>query len=139
MIVLDTNVLSEVMRPRPDQRVVDWLTRTTDETCITTITITEIFAGLHRLAPSRRKTELSAAISLALRPYLGSRAILPFDIDSAYACSLILAERERAGLPISFADAQIAGICRSESADCATRNTNDFAGTGVRLVNPWES
>lgn len=139
MIVLDTNVISEVMRPEPNENVVAWLTQTTEDTCITTITITELFAGHHRLDSNRRKTELTAAISLALRPYLNSHAILPFDVDSAYACSLILSDRERAGRPISFADAQIAAICRSEGADCATRNTYDFAGTGIRLVNPWES
>ena len=132
MIILDTSVLSEVFRPRPDTRVAVWMESLADDVAITTITLAELLAGVHRLPNSRRRETLSTAVSTTVQTYRSSRAILAFDSNAA-----ILAAREHAGLPIRTADAQIAAICRAHGASCATRNTKDFAQTGIELINPW--
>ncbi|MEA4943534.1 MAG: type II toxin-antitoxin system VapC family toxin [Propionicimonas sp.] len=137
MIVLDTNVVSEILKPEPDPRVVAWLKELTDDVSITAITLAELLAGLRRLPDGRRKAELSAGVDRALRPYRDSRAILAFDDDAANHYADVLILREKAGRPISMADAQIAAICRVHHAVCATRNMRDFQHTGVVVVNPW--
>ncbi|GHF18289.1 type II toxin-antitoxin system VapC family toxin [Pseudolysinimonas yzui] len=137
MIVLDTNVISEVFRPRPDAKVVAWLESLSGEVAITAVTLAELLAGVRRLPDGQRRSALAARIDAAIRPYRQSRAVLAFDDDAADHYADILAAREQAGLPISTADALIAAICRSHDAVCATRNTKDFAGTGIELVDPW--
>lgn len=137
MIVLDTNVISEVFRPRPDACVVAWLESLTDDVAITAVTLAELLAGVRRLPQGRRRAGLSERIDAALRPYRDTRAVLAFDDAAAECYADILAAREQAGLPISTADAQIAAICRAGGATCATRNVKDFAETGVELIYPW--
>jgi predicted nucleic acid-binding protein len=137
MIVLDTNVISEVLRQEPDERVLTWLESLDDEVAITAITLAELFAGVRRLPDDRRKAELEAAVSTAVALYRGGHAILPFDETCADAYAEILNERERVGHPIATADAQIAAICRAYGAVCATRNTKDFVHTGIVVVDPW--
>ena len=137
MIVLDTNVISEVFRPQPHAQVVAWLESLTGDVAITAVTLAELLAGVRRLPDGRRRTVLSAGIDAALQPYRETRSVLAFDGDAADHYADVLVAREKAGLPISTADAQIAAICRAHSASCATRNTKDFAGTGVELVDPW--
>ncbi|MFT4233053.1 MAG: type II toxin-antitoxin system VapC family toxin [Leucobacter sp.] len=137
MIVLDTNVISEVFRRQPDERVVAWLDSLEDEVVITAVTLAELFAGVRRLPNGRRRAELERAVVAAVEPYRGGHAVLPFDESCAEAYAEILHERERVGAPISTADAQIAAICRTRDAVCATRNTKDFAHTGISLVDPW--
>lgn len=137
MIVLDTNVISEIFRRQPDARVVSWLESLTDDVAITTITLAELLAGVQRLPGGRRRNELALAIDSALEPYRNTRALLPFDANAAEAYAEVLTSRERAGLPISTADAQIAAICRANGAVCATRNVKDFLETGIDLTNPW--
>lgn len=137
MIVLDTNVISEIFRPRPEPRVIAWLESLTDGVAITTITLAELLAGVRRLPDGRRKAQLQAAIEVAIRPYRDTRSLLAFDEAAAAEYAEVLAVREDAGLPISMADAQIAAICRVHRGLCATRNTNDFAQTGVEFVDPW--
>lgn len=137
MIVLDTNVISELFRPRPESRVVEWLEAVTDDVAITTITLAELLAGVRRLPGGRRKADLEAAIDGAIRPYRDSRSLLAFDEAASAEYAEVLVARERAGLPISMADAQIAAICRVQRAVCATRNTKDFDQVGVKLVDPW--
>lgn len=137
MIVLDTNVLSEVFRPRPDPQVVRWLENLTGDVAVTAVTVGKLLAGVQRLPDGRRKWDLRSGIDTVLRSYRNSRAILPFDAAAAEYYATILSARESAGSPIGTADAQIASICRANSAICATRNTRDFAGTGVELINPW--
>lgn len=137
MIVLDTNVISEVFRSSPDQQVVSWLKTVGGDVAITAVTVAELLASVHRLPDGRRKWELRAGINTALRPYRDTRSILSFDEDAAEAYAEILSSREAAGLPIAMADAQIAAICRTHGAICATRNSKDFARTGVELINPW--
>ncbi|GAB3741681.1 hypothetical protein BKA15_005083 [Microlunatus parietis] len=101
------------------------------------ITVAELLAGLERLPAGRRRTSLTEQVENALEPYLGTRAILAFDTDAARNYARIVAAREKAGRPISMADAQIAAICRSNGAACATRNIGDFEGAGIELIDPW--
>lgn len=137
MIVLDTNVISEVFRPRPDARVVTWLESLADDVAITAVTLAELLAGVRRLPHGRRRSVLGERIDAALQPYRDTRAVLAFDDDAADYYADILVAREHAGLPISTADAQIAAICRAWGATCATRNAKDFAQTGIELIDPW--
>ena len=138
MIVLDTNVISEIFRPTPDWRVIEWLTSLTGDVAITSTTLAELIAGVSRLPDGRRKDQLALLIHEAVDPYRGSRSILPFDEAAADHYADVLVARERAGAPISTADAQIAAICLTHGATCATRNVKDFQYTGVELVDPWK-
>lgn len=137
MIILDTNVISEVFRPSHEPRVVDWLASLTGDVAITAITLAELLAGVRRLPDGRRKDDLMARIDDAIEPYRGSRSVLPFDDLAADRYADVLVARESAGAPISTADAQIAAICLAHGAICATRNVKDFAHTGVELFDPW--
>lgn len=137
MIVLDTNVISEIFRPTPDSRVVAWLESLTGDVAITSVTLAELLAGVRRMPSGQRKSALAETLDVALQPYRDTRSILAFDDEAAAHYAEVLVAREAAGLPISTADAQIAAICRVRRAACATRNTKDFAHTGVELVNPW--
>lgn len=139
MIVLDTNVISEVFRPAPEPRVVEWLASLTADVAITSITLAELLAGVRRLPDGRRKDELARRIDSAVEPYRGSRAVLPFDDRAADRYADVLVTREAVGTPISTADAQIAAICLANDATCATRNVKDFANTGVDVVDPWKA
>lgn len=138
MIVLDTNVISEIFRPSPEPRVVDWLASLAGDVAITSVTLAELLAGVRRLPDGRRKSELTRRIDAALEPYRGSRAVLPFDDVAADRYADVLVARDNAGAPISTADAQIAAICLAHEATCATRNVKDFVCTGVELVDPWK-
>ncbi|MGX6510623.1 PIN domain-containing protein [Rhodococcus sp. SJ-2] len=137
MIVLDTNVISEIFRPEPESVVIAWMEGLTGEVAITAITLAELLAGVRRLPKGRRRSTLAAKIDAALEPYRDTMAILPFDDGAAEHYAAVLIRREQAGLPIHTADAQIAAICLAHGATYATRNTKDFTGTGVELVDPW--
>lgn len=137
MIVLDTNVVSEFFRREPAPQVVAWIESLDGEVSITAVTLAELLAGVRRLPEGRRKDELTNAVRAAVEPYRDGQAVLPFDEDCAEAYGEILYERERAGMPIATSDAQIAAICRTRGAVCATQNIKDFVGTGVELLNPW--
>ncbi|NLU62278.1 type II toxin-antitoxin system VapC family toxin [Rhodococcus sp. HNM0563] len=137
MIVLDTNVISEIFRPSPEPRVVEWLVSLTGDVAITSMALAELLAGVRRLPDGRRKDELAQGIEEAVAPYRGSRSVLAFDEEAAERYAEVLASREAAGAPVSTADAQIAAICLAHRATCATRNVKDFQHTGVELVDPW--
>ena len=139
MIVLDTNVISELFRPEPDVRVTTWVESLVGDVAITAVTLSALLAGVRRLPEGRRKALLAERVAAALEPYKETRAVLAFDADAAEQYAEVLVAREQAGLPISTADAQIAAICRSRAAVCATRNVKDFVSTGIRLVDPWHA
>ncbi|MBU8577954.1 type II toxin-antitoxin system VapC family toxin [Brevibacterium luteolum] len=139
MIVLDTNVISEIFRPSPEPRVIEWLVSLTGDVAITSITLAELLAGVRSLPDGRRKDDLAQRIEQAVAPYRGSRSVLAFDADAAERYAEVLASREAAGAPVSTADAQIAAICLAHGATCATRNVKDFQHTGVELVGPWNA
>lgn len=137
MIVLDTNVLSELVRARPDAALRDWIARWPASALFTTsITQGEMLLGVALLPAGKRKTGLTEAVS-ALFDVDFSDRVLPFDGSAAREFGLIVAARRRLGRPISHADAQIAGIARSRGAVVATRNTGDFEDCGVEVVDPW--
>ena len=137
MMVWDTNVVSELMRPEPSEQVVEWTDRQpVDEVFITAITVAELLYGIGRLQMGRRRNELSELFDNMVTEDF-ERRVLAFDNVAAAHYANIVVERERIGRPISMADAQIAAICRSHGATVATRNVDDFADVGVDLVNPW--
>jgi predicted nucleic acid-binding protein len=137
LIVVDTNVLSELLRPAPDGRVVRWLRAHAHELAIPTIVIGELHFGVARLAPGRRKISLQSALDGLVGQFAAH--VLSYDLQAAQACGEILAASEAAGRVMSLADAQIAAIARVARARLATRNEGDFAVTGLTLVNPWRS
>ena len=138
MIVLDTNVLSEEMKPVPVPAVHNWLSRQNPLDLYTTaVTEAEIVYGITILPDGRRKRELEIAAQAIFALFAGR--ILPFDRAAAREFALIVADRRRAGRPIEILDAQIAAIARSRGLMLATRDLQDFAGTGVQLVDPWQS
>lgn len=137
MIVLDTNVLSALMRDTPDPRVVDWLDHQPVKSVWTTsVTVFEIRTGIELLTPGRRRKRLDEAFSQLLDEDFDGR-VQSFDLTAAIAAGTIAASRQRAGLMVEVRDVQIAGIAASRRATVATRNTRHFEGTGIDLVNPW--
>jgi toxin FitB len=137
MIILDTNVVSELMRPRPDAAVVDWLDQQAGGSItVTAMTIAELLHGLLRLPEGRRRTDLGAALLDVLTVDLAPTA-LAFDALAAEHYAEIVVDREAAGRPIGVADAVIAATCRASGATLATRNVRDFDLTGVELIDPW--
>jgi predicted nucleic acid-binding protein len=137
VIVLDTNVVSELMRQVPNDEVVRWVDRyPADEVFITAVTAAELAYGVKRMPDGHRKTTLSVKVSeLLTEDFQGQ--ILPFDGVAAAYYGEIAAAREQQGSPISMADAQIAAICRRFAACLATRNIKDFVDTGITVLNPW--
>jgi predicted nucleic acid-binding protein len=139
MILLDTNILSELMRPTPEEAVEQWLAdQPAASVFISAITEAELRYGLALMPPGKRRSALAVEIENMLGEDFSGR-ILPFDSPAAVAFAEIAAERRQAGRPISQADAQIAAIARSRGAALATRNVPDFEGCGVEIINPWSS
>ncbi len=138
MILLDTNILSELMRPAPEPAVEQWLdAQPTASVFICTITEAELRYGAALLPTGKRRTALTSEIEAMLEGDFGGR-ILPFDSLAAQAFAVLASERRQAGKPIAQADAQIAAIARSRGAALATRNVSDFEACGVRVINPWQ-
>lgn len=135
MIIIDTNVVSEMMRSEPDPAVLAWADAA-GQLHTTAITVAEVEYGIARLPDGRRKDRLT---TLAVEVFADfGDVILPFDTQAAHQYAEIVAGRERGGRPIATADAQIAAICASRKATLATRNTRDFDATSISLVNPWQ-
>lgn len=137
MIILDTNVLSELMRSKPTILVLKWFAAQPSAGLFTTtLTQAEIFYGLSLLPEGRRRDDLFAAAQPIFEVELAGR-ILSFDQDAAMAYADIAASRRRAGQPISQIDGQIAAITASRGARLATRNVRDFVDCGIVVVDPW--
>ncbi|MFG2064924.1 type II toxin-antitoxin system VapC family toxin [Micromonospora sp. NPDC048871] len=137
MIVLDTNVVSELMRAEPAPRVLAWVRANSDNGLYTTaVTVAEIRYGIARLPEGRRRESLHQAANEIFSAF--PRQVLPFGLGAANAYAEIVADRETTGHPIDGFDAQIAAICRSQVATLATRNLKDFANTGIVTVDPWD-
>ena len=137
MIVLDTNVLSETLRPKPSPRVLEWV-RSHPRTALYTTTITEaeLFYGIALLPDGKWRRSLASVIELIFAEDLAGR-VLYFDSAAARAYADVAATRRRAGRPMSESDARIAAIVRSRGAALATRNVEDFAGCDLGVVDPW--
>lgn len=138
MIVVDTNVVSELMRPEPAQAVLDWFAeQNAGELHLTAINAAELLTGVALLPEGRRRDLLEAAVEATITEEFAGR-VLPFDGAAARAYARIAADRRRAGLPIREADCQIAAIARAAGGAVATRNVGDFRESGIRVVNPWK-
>jgi predicted nucleic acid-binding protein len=138
VIVLDTNVLSEIMKQAPAPTVLRFLAAQPSTSLYTTsITQAEILHGIMLLPVGRRRSALEAAADAMFREEFAER-LLGFGSDAAHAYATIASKRSRSGRPISHFGAQIAAIARSAGAEIATRNVDDFQGCGVAIVNPWE-
>jgi hypothetical protein len=137
MILLDTNVVSEAIRPRPEPVVERWLANQAENSVfICTTTEAELRYGVALLPTGRRRAALEADVARMLTTVFRGR-ILSFDSPAAIEYATLAADRRLSGRPISIADAQIAAIARSRGATLATRNFADFDGCGIEVVNPW--
>ena len=137
MIVLDTNVLCELMRPIPAAEVLRWVAaHPASQLFTTTITQAEILYGLEVMPKGKRRAALQLAVEAMFEKDFADR-ILPFDSDAARVFPKMAVSRRTLGRPMAQWDAQIAAIARSRGAALATRNSNDFEHCGIRLVNPW--
>jgi len=137
MIILDTNVISELLRSAPEPKVEHWLSAQDGlNVYLTSISEAELRYGLAIMGNGKRRAALVDAVDRILREDLAGR-ILPFDSDAAQSYATIAAARRAAGRPIAQADCQIASIAHSRGATVATRNTPDFEGCEIDLINPW--
>lgn len=136
-MIIDTNVLSESSKPRPDRAVEAWFTTNRGRDLFTTATVVgEASAGIAILPPGRRRIELQDGLDLQLATrYAGH--VLPFDLEAGLVYGMVQELRRTQGRPIHIGDAQIAAVCLLHEATLVTRNTRDFAGLGLKLVNPW--
>ncbi|HAK47009.1 MAG TPA: VapC toxin family PIN domain ribonuclease [Spirochaeta sp.] len=138
MIVLDTNILSEVMRAKPEKLVVDWLDSLPgDEFLLPSITVAEILYGIEAMPEGKRKVDYFSSVEKLFNIVFKNK-VLAFDGHAAVEYAGIVARRERKEQPVSMADAMIAAICRSRNLVLATRNIKDFTDTGIELINPWK-
>ena len=136
MIILDTNVVSELMRPDPAAPVASWVReRDRRELRTTVITVAEVRYGIARRPEGRRKQVLAAAADEIFTAF--DDQVLPVDDRAAEHYAAIASRRERAGKPIAGFDALIAAVCRAHGAILATRNVPDFDGTGIEVIDPW--
>ncbi len=142
MILLDTNVVSETLRPAPDVQVVRWLNQHTSDSAISAITILELRIGIAKLPAGKRRDTLEAFLERILRRF--APRTLAFDDHAAEASARLFAQARKARrslqhLPDMFPDLQIAGICLAHGLTLATRNVRDFTGAGIKLVDPWST
>ena len=142
MILLDTNVLSEALRPTPSAVVINWLNAHFAECAISSVTIFELAAGLAQLPAGKRRETLEAAVARVVRRF-GTR-VYAFDTPAAHAAAKLLETARAQGLglhqvPAKLADLQIGGIATAYGLSLATRNIADFQGSGLELINPWDA
>ena len=137
MIIIDTNVVSELMKPLPSAAVIEWVrARTGSELFTTSITLAEILYGIARLPDGRRKELLRSTASDVFAA--SEDQVLPFDSSAATHYAEVVERRDQIGLPIDGFDGQIASICRAHGAALATRNLRDFRQTDVTLIDTWQ-
>ncbi len=135
MIVLDTNVLSEPLKTRPDPAVLSWLGQVTEEATLTAISVGEILVGVRALPSGRRRAALMIAVEQVFTTF--ADRVVPYDERAAREYAAMQESRGTAGHPLSVEDGMIAAICRSRGLTLATRNTKDFHDLGIVLVDPW--
>ena len=137
MIILDTNVISEIMRSSPLPGVEKWLAAQPRSVLYTTaVTQAEVLLGVELLPPGRRRETLYRAATAMFDDKLSGH-VLPFSAEASQLFALVSASRRRAGKPIGLFDGQIAAITRLHGAQLATRDTRDFVGCGLSLIDPW--
>jgi predicted nucleic acid-binding protein len=137
MIVLDTNVVSEMMRPRPDLAVRNWLDEQEAETlCLTSTSLSELLAGIEVMPNGRRKQGLAEVLWGFRERFLGNR-VLTFDEAAANAYATLVGRARLKGYAVSIADGQIGAIATVRGFTVATRDTSPFEAAGVLFINPW--
>ena len=137
MIVVDTSVISELMRPSPSPAVMAWFSeKDSAGLYLTAVSEAELRAGAAVLPEGQRRVRLTDAIDAVVRQDF-ARRVLPFDSAAARSYAAIAASRRSLGRPILEADCQIAAIARARDAAVATRNAEDFAHCGIAVINPW--
>lgn len=137
MIILDTNVVSEPLKPSPDGRVVAWLDRQASDTLfLTTVNLAELLYGVEVLPDGKRRRRLTEGLTDLLQQLFGGR-ILPFDELAARTFAQTQSQARRNGVAISMADGQIAAIARSNNFSIATRDAEPFAAAGIKVIDPW--
>jgi predicted nucleic acid-binding protein len=136
-LIIDTNIVSEVIKPRPDERVAAWFAdRPPEALYLTAVTEAELLYGVLLMPQGQRRRNTSALIDAVLKTF--GKRIVPFDRSAAAAFATIAANRRRLGRSVEMPDLQIAAIARANSMTIATRNVRDFEHCGVDLVNPFE-
>jgi len=137
MILLDTNVVSEPLLPRPNRNVLAWLDAQVAETLyLSTVSLAELLFGVENLPAGKRRKVLAFSLQENIMALFGER-IVPFDLAAAQACARIVVRARRQGHPISVADAQIAAIAATRHLSVATRDEAPFHAAGVPVINPW--
>ncbi len=138
-MVLDTNVVSELMRPRPEPLVLAWIdAQVPSELWLTSVVAAELMYGVARLPDGTRQRQLAVALATVLEQDFAGRIVV-FDLAVASVYAQLVADRERSGHAVAMADAQIAAACLVHGATLVTRNQRHFAGLGLSIINPWES
>lgn len=137
MIVLDTNVLSEPLKARPDERVLNWLGSLREASGVTSVSVGELLTGVRALPAGRRRDGLLESIESTLSTFAGN--VLPYDEPAARVYARLQELRRAAGRSLAVEDGMIAAICTSRRMTLATRNTADFAGLDLELVDPWSA
>jgi hypothetical protein len=137
VILLDTNVVSEPLKPAPDPKLLAWLAAQSPETLyLSTVTVAEMLAGVERMPKGRKREIVRDALTTQVFALFPGR-ILTFDMNAAEAFAKVISYANASGNPIGFADAAIAAIAAVHGFHVATRNARDFKGSGVELINPW--
>lgn len=137
MIVLDTNVVSEPLRPSPAPQVLAWLDAQDPRTLfLTTVSVAELLVGATYLPEGRRRSELEVGITSAMAQLFGAR-LLPFDMSAATAFAPMMAKARAQGVQVGFADGQIAAFAATRGFAVATRDVEPFEAMGVRVIDPW--
>jgi predicted nucleic acid-binding protein len=137
MIVLDTNVLSELMRPEPEAAVLHWMAAQTDALYVTALSFAEILFGIDLLPQGRRRQRLDEQATAMFTQDFAEH-ILSFDLVAAPAYAAIAGQRQKTGQRLTPVDGMIAALAHVHDASIATRD-GDFGGCGVRLINPWQA
>ncbi len=137
MIILDTNVISEIMKSEPDPVVLDWLNKQTEDSLfITTITAAEITAGIQKLAEGNRRADLEKRLQNMVQLFDGR--ILSFNLEAAMIFGRIIGDARRNGLAIGFQDGLIAAIASWQKCAIASRDISPFKAAGLKVINPWQ-
>lgn len=137
MILLDTNVVSEPLRPAPDERVIAWIdTQPLETLFLSAITVAELRAGVALLPAGRRRTGLHESLETRVLPLFAGR-VLPFDLACTQAYAALMSAARAAGLAISSADGYIAAIAAANGLAVATRDTGPFKAAGAAVIDPW--
>ena len=137
MILLDTNVVSEPLRPAPDSRVVEWIDAQALETLfLSAITVAELRAGVALLPAGKRRAGLQTSLETRVLPLFAGR-VLPFDLGCTQAYAELMAKARASGLAIASAEGYIAAIAAANGLAVATRDTGPFETAGAKVINPW--